>query len=358
MLGFFKPFQAPNNNKLYKFSQLYSKIMKLLDILAAKSKIKADILRILSNSEHLTPRQIYNNIKKRRKITYKGTHKAVRQLLDSGVLNQSSTKYFLSKDWINTLERDIIELRRSYEARHLVEKRKAEKNVLVTGSARGLGRAILLDLARDHNVVVHYNKSSKDAENTVKEAKKLNKAIKARADLRDEAQVKQMFRKIRQNIGNIDILINNVGDFIYTPINITSSKEFRNTIESNLYSAWHCIQQVIPYMRKKGGVIINFGCAGCDRMVIRKNTTPYYMAKTVLYMLTKAMAASEKNVRINMVSPGVLKSSRYRHDVKETDEIKFNDIINAIRFLISEEADKINGANVEVSNGWVPGFSN
>lgn len=330
--------------------------MKILDLLAYKSKVKAEIVKVLSSSEQLTAQQIYEKAKASHDITYNGVHKAIRQLLSSNVLKQHGTKYFLSHDWIDSLEKEIITFRRSYEQSHLVERKEADRVALVTGSAKGLGKAIILDLARDHKVVIHYNKSSDDAKNTFAEARKLNAAMIVRADLKDEEQVKKMFAKIESKFGGVDVLVNNVGDFVYTNMSKITTKEFKNTIEGNLYSSWHCIKEVLPYMRKKGGLIINFGCAGCERIIIRENTTPYYIAKTSLYMLTKALAASESKVRINMISPGILETSVVKSPVPLGRHAQFSDMINAVRFLLSKESEYVSGANVEVSGGWVAGF--
>ncbi len=368
-------------------------IMNLFDILAMRSKLKSAVILVLYNSESLTIDEIFKKIKdglreqkgqteakekyhtpneeafrenktkdelkeNLKDATYSGVHKAIKQLLADGVIKQLKRKYFLSHEWIDKLEKDIIKMRRSYETGHLIERKESNKIALVTGSARGLGKEILLELAKDHKVVVHYNTSKREAQNTLKEALKLNKAILVQADLKDESQVKAMFLETKEKLGEVDILINTVGDFIYKPINGTKTNEFKNTIEGNLYTAWHCIKEALPNMRSKGGKIINFGCAGCDRVVIRKNTTPYYMAKTSLYTLTKALANEEakNNIRINMISPGILESSEFQKETPTGRPCKFNDIIKTIRFLLSNEAEYINGANLEVSGAWIAGF--
>lgn len=367
--------------------------MNLFDILAMRSKLKSAVILVLYNSESLTIDEIFKKIKGLKQkdsqrdlqkesnlnikdvvktkeksfkeeiidnidATYSGVHKAIKQLLADGVIKQSKRKYFLSHEWIDKLEKDIIKMRRSYETGHLIERKESSKIALVTGSALGLGREILLDLAKDHKVVVHYNTSKREAMNTLKEALKLNKAILVQADLKNEEQVKMMFQEIREKLGDVDVLINTVGDFIYKPINETKTNEFKNTIEGNLSTAWHCTKEALPHMRNKGGKIINFGCAGCDRLTIRKNTAPYYMAKTSLYMLTKALANEEakNNVRINMISPGILETSEFRDKLPAARPAQFNDIIKAIRFLLSNDAEYINGANLEVSGAWIAGF--
>lgn len=228
------------------------------------------------------------------------------------------------------------------------------KIALVTGSAKGLGKAIALELARSGaDVIINYFRSEKEAETTLKEAKESSKgSIKIRADVTDEKEVSMMFNRIRGKFGKLDILVNNVGDFIYKPITEVSSEEFRHVMKSNLFSAFYCCKSALPMM-KNYGRIINIGCMGCDRITIRKMTSPYYMAKTGLWMLTKSLALeTKKGVTVNMVSPGVLESSVVK---PQAEIIKFSDINNAVMFLLSENSGKINGSNMEVSGGSVLG---
>ena len=226
---------------------------------------------------------------------------------------------------------------------------------LVTGAAKGLGKAIALELARNGSVViVNYLRSEKESEETLTAIRKFSKgSIKIKADVTNEKEVERMFSEAAKKFGKIDILINNVGNFIYKPIDKVSSDEFRNIIENNLFSAFYCCKKAISTM-KGYGRIINIGCTGCDRVTIRKMTSPYYIAKTGLWMLTKSLAMeTTKGITVNMVSPGVLESSVVKPENSEI--IKFSDITNAIMFLLSEKSEKTNGANIEVSGGSVLG---
>ena len=112
-------------------------------------------------------------------------------------------------------------------------------------------------------------------------------------------------------------------------------------------------------MKKKGwGRIINFGCVAGDSITVRKNTTPYYIAKTGIIMLTKTFAYeyAKYNITVNSVSPGILKTSIVKARTPKGRYADFPDIINAINFLLKEESDYVNGANIEVAGGWRPGY--
>ena len=234
------------------------------------------------------------------------------------------------------------------------------KTALVTGSSKNLGRAIALDLASQGvKVAVHYLTSEKDARQTLKLIKKKSDGIIVRADITNPNQTSSMIRTIELQLGTIDILINLVGNFIFQPINTTDFTRFRDVIESNLYSTFLCCQKVLPGMKKnKWGRIINFGCVAAESLTIRKNTTPYYIAKTGVIMFTKILAYeyAKYNITINSISPGILKTSIVKTKTPANRLADFSDITNAINFLLKEESNYINGANIEVAGAWRPGI--
>lgn len=235
------------------------------------------------------------------------------------------------------------------------------KIALVTGASKNLGRAIAIDFARKGiKVAVHYHQSLKDADETLSEVKKYSDGIIVRADLTDQKQVSDMVGKIESELGNIDILINLVGNFIFEPITKTTFEKFRDTIESNLYSTFLCSKKVLPAMAKKRwGRIINFGNVGAENIQIREKTTPYLIAKTGVIMLTKVLAFeyAKSGITINSISPGILKTSVAKPPTPTGRYADFKDILNALNFLLKDESDYVNGANLEVAGGFRLGYS-
>ncbi len=235
------------------------------------------------------------------------------------------------------------------------------KIALVTGAAKNLGRTIAIDLAKQGaKVAIHYYKSEKEAKETLKEVNNYSSSIIVRADVTKQKDVVSMYRNIEKQLGKVDILVNLVGSFIFQPITTTSFTKFRDVIESNLYSTFLCCQEVLPSMqKKKWGRIINFGCVGAESLTIREKTTPYYIAKTGVIMLTKVLAYeyAKYGITINSLSPGILKTSIAKPPTPSGKLIQFEDILNAVNFLLKEESSSINGANLEVSGGWRPGLS-
>lgn len=231
---------------------------------------------------------------------------------------------------------------------------------LITGSAKNLGRSIALDLAKQGiNVAIHYRTSKKEAQETLREVKNYSQGIIIKADLTSSKDVSSMVRFIELKLGFVDILINLVGNFIFEPITETPFEKFKDTIESNLYSCFLCCRQVLPKMaKKKWGRIINFGCVAVESLTIRKNTTPYYIAKTGVIMLTKVLAYeyAKYGITVNSISPGILTTSIIKQETPTGRLAEFTDIIHAVNFLLDKKSSYINGANIEVAGGWRPGF--
>lgn len=235
-----------------------------------------------------------------------------------------------------------------------------DKIALVTGGAKNLGHAVAIELAKqDAKVAIHYHKSKKEAEETLKEVNKYSDGIIVKADLTNPNDIASMIRFIEVKLNTIDILVNLVGNFIFEPIAKTSFGKFRDVIESNLYSTFLCCQAVLPDMKKeRWGRIINFGCVGAESIAIREKTTPYYIAKTGVIMLTKVLAYeyAKYGITVNSISPGILETSVAKPKTPTGRYAQFTDIINVINFIINGGSSYINGANIEVAGGWRPGF--
>ena len=232
---------------------------------------------------------------------------------------------------------------------------------MVSGAAKGLGRDLALALAQDgYCVVVHYNKSANEAKKVAADISKVSESFVLGADLAQEDEVQEMFGRILKKFGRVDLLVNNVGNFLYKEFGKTTNTQFRDVLESNIYSTLYCSREALAIMRKqKEGYIINIGSVGAERFTFRHKSVPYFLAKNAVYILTKTMAWEEaKNgIHINMVSPGSMKTDIFgKNDFPMGRETLYQDVVDAVRFLISEKAYYINGANIEVSGGFVPGM--
>ena len=230
------------------------------------------------------------------------------------------------------------------------------KIALVTGAAKGLGWAMAENLAKQGaTVVLHYQTSHRLAQNNLKKLKNISPgSFTVRGDLTDEATVKKIFQRLK----SLDILINNVGDFFYDEPLKNDFKQFKKVIAGNLESVFLTGKYAVPKMKnKKYARIINFACVGADRLTVRRYTTPYYIAKTGVLMLTEwlAQAVAQSGLTINCISPGVLSSSKYRpKNLLKRQIIQFKEINQAVDFLLDPKTQSVNGANLNVSRGWLP----
>lgn len=236
------------------------------------------------------------------------------------------------------------------------------KVAVVTGSSHGLGRALIFALAQEgYTVVAHFHKSTAQANEVLREVRgKSPDSFKVRANLTDEKQVEVMFGKILAKLGRVDLLVNNVGNFLLREFAKTTNRQFRDILESNIYTTLFASRAVLPQMRKqKGGQIVNIGAVGAERIILRERVVPYYLGKAGVYILTKVMASEEaKNgIRINMISPGSMAMDIFKaSDFPMGRSAQYADVISVLRFLISREARYISGANIEVAGAFIPGF--
>ncbi len=236
---------------------------------------------------------------------------------------------------------------------------------LVTGSSDGIGKCILKELSNAGcKVIVNYNKDKESAlklEGKLKERKR--EVMVCEADVADYNQVKRMFNIIKSEWKGVDILVNNVGDFMmkgnleYTP------QEWKKMIDSNLNSAYYCCKEAIPYMIEQGyGRIINIAVATADRIHSVSSTLPYTIAKTGILILTRSLAKelAEFNITINAISPGIVDNGKLTENMKETLKMKIpsgeigkpENIAGVVLFLVSPGSEYINGTNIIVSGGW------
>ena len=236
-----------------------------------------------------------------------------------------------------------------------------EKVAVVTGSAKGLGKSIALTLAdRGYTLVIHYRKSRSEAQEVLGKIKKRSpRSILVNADLSWESEVKKMFAQIFAKLKRVDLLVNNVGGFLYKKFSQMTTSEFRGLIESNVYSTLFCSRAVLPVMRKqKSGQIINIGVVGAERLNLLEKSAPYFYAKHGVYMLTKMMAYEEavNGIHVNMISPASLDTAIFKSsDFPMGRSVRYDDVVKALLFLISADAYYINGANIEVAGGFILG---
>lgn len=230
------------------------------------------------------------------------------------------------------------------------------KTALVTGSARRNGRALAVWLARQGvKVAVHYNSSLEEAESALAEA---GNGVLVQGDLTDAAQAAKVVNEARDALGGLDLLVNNVGNYLRKDLFEMTPEEWRDQVESNLYSAYFCMREAVGHMREAGfGRLINIGYAAGERPTYNRLTVPYHIAKTGVATLTRSAAAAvaKQGITVNSIGIGIMENSVVKPISPPAGRFaNYDDLCNALAFLISENSDHINGTQIDVNGGWIP----
>lgn len=235
------------------------------------------------------------------------------------------------------------------------------KKALVTGSAKGLGRAIALDLAgRGFDVAFHYLHSKSAAEEACREATAQGvKAVAIAADVTDPAAARMLVDTAAGQLGGLSVVVNNVGDYLDVPTLDLTVETWHDLIASNLHSTFYVTRAALPHLKSaREGRIVNLGCASAQHVLARSTNTPYVIAKTGVIIYTKSLATQLIRDRItaNVICPGIAENS---FDLAESlpelptgRPATTRDITAAAWFFISPEAGYITGQVLEVAGGW------
>ena len=234
------------------------------------------------------------------------------------------------------------------------------RTALVTGSARRVGRELLLALAEQGaDVAVHYRTSEAAAAATAAEAREHDvSATTVQGDVTDPGEVDSLFEAAETALGSVEILLNCVGDFDARHWEELDHADWQRVIETNLYGTYLCAQRALPAMRTAGwGRIINIGFADVDRRHSHPVNFPYFVAKTGVLMFTRMLAydTQDDGVTVNAVSPFAVENTEA--DVSGYPRgraASFADIAAPVTFFASEAADYISGQNVAVDGGRLP----
>jgi NAD(P)-dependent dehydrogenase (short-subunit alcohol dehydrogenase family) len=232
-------------------------------------------------------------------------------------------------------------------------------SALVTGSAKGIGKAILLALAKHgYDVAVHYRSSLSEAKAVADEA--ASYGVKARviqADVTNPDEAKNLVNQAHDTFGRLDVLVNNVGNYHKGPLNELTDENWHEMLDSNLNAVFYTCQAAVPFMQKQqSGRIVNIGFAGAENLIARPNTVAYVIAKTGVLLYSKALAKSEaeNNITVNVVSPGVIENSISQpiEDIPMKRTGTLLELVSAVMYFLSPEARYVTGTNLQVAGGW------
>ena len=202
--------------------------------------------------------------------------------------------------------------------------RLKDKVAIVTGSSRGLGKAVAIDFAKEGASVVVAARTEQEEKlpgtiyATAEEIRALGgKALPMKCNVAEEESVEEMARKTLDEFGKIDILVNNAATGWYLPVSETPTRRFDIVCAVNFRGPFLCMKAVLPkMMEQKSGSIINISSPGAEELysqVVREGRRRptgflYGATKAALERMTKAVAieASEYNIVVNVLKPSAL----------------------------------------------------
>ncbi|KPK96517.1 MAG: hypothetical protein AMJ95_13780 [Omnitrophica WOR_2 bacterium SM23_72] len=242
---------------------------------------------------------------------------------------------------------------------------KQNRTAIISGGTRGIGKAIVLELAREGiNISVSFLKNQDLAKQLEKEIKNLGVKVKAfQADIKDYHSVSQWVKQTKEYFGGLEILINNAGIINDKALMFMQEQDWKSVIDTNLGGVFNLTQAVITgFMKQKSGHIINItsvsGIIGSSRQ------TNYSASKAGIIGFTKALAkeVAGHNIRVNAVAPGFIETDML-NNLKETQinalleripKGRFGrpeEVAQAVKFLISDSARYITGQTIVVDGG-------
>lgn len=236
---------------------------------------------------------------------------------------------------------------------------------LITGASRGIGRSIALEFAKNgYNVAINYANSDKQAEEAVEACKELGVLAAAyKADVSDFDACKAMVTKVEEELGHVQVLVNNAGINRDGLLMRMSESQFDDVYFANLKSVYNMSRQIIAGMmkRRKGRIINITSVAG---LYGNPGQTNYSAAKAGIVGFTKSLAkeVGSRGITVNAIAPGFIETDmtdKLSDSIKEqaAEKItlgrfgKAEDIAKAAVFLASDGAAYITGHILEVSGG-------
>jgi enoyl-[acyl-carrier protein] reductase III len=244
-----------------------------------------------------------------------------------------------------------------------------DKVALVTGSSRGIGRAIAVELAgRGADVVVHYLRKHSAAANVMAQIEALGRrAMAVKANLAEPDQIDQLFDRLADHFGRCDIFVANAATGTPKDALQMTDKHWDWTMDVNARSILHCTRRAAPLMARAGwGRIVTLSSPGSRRVL------PHYAAiglsKAVVEALTRYLAVelAPQGILVNAVSPGMVETealaafpvdlqATIRHATERTPTGRLvtpEDVARVVAFLCSEENTMIVGQTITVDGGY------
>lgn len=237
--------------------------------------------------------------------------------------------------------------------------------VIVTGAARGIGRAIAEELGHEGaKVVVNYAKSKEAAEDLVAKLKQngSTEAIAFQADVSDAAQAAKLVEETIQRFGRIDALVNNAGINVDRSMKNLTPADWDKVIQNDLSSYFYTVKAALPhFMQQKSGKIINISSVIGQMGNFGQANYAAAKAGIVGFTKTAALELARSNVTVNAICPGFIATEMFESMPDKAKEAVVariplgrvgtaQEVARAVRYLIVD-GDYITGASLNINGG-------
>ncbi|MFZ2471527.1 MAG: 3-oxoacyl-ACP reductase family protein [Methanothrix sp.] len=240
---------------------------------------------------------------------------------------------------------------------------------MVTGSSRGIGRAIALAFARSGaNLAVAYNQNADRAEVVSAEIRSLGgNAIVLQLDVSARASIRRAIEDTVDAFGHIDILVNNAGILQQKPFLEITDEDWHRIIDVNLKGPFICAQEIFPIMQRQGhGRIINIASSGGQ--LGGPLAVHYSASKAGIISLTKSLARiGAPHILVNCISPGLIDTDMTQNEISSREGMEkirqiplirpgsAEEVAKAAVFLASDQSSYITGQTINVNGGLYMG---
>jgi len=240
-----------------------------------------------------------------------------------------------------------------------------DRIALISNGAQEISRATALDLAaRGWSVTICYRTSAKEAK-TVVDAVKARGAggLALQCDVSDPKAAVEWVEHVNKEWGRVDALINGAGPYHRVSLLEETNEGWHSMFDNNLHPVFYLSKAVIPIMKeRKWGRIICFSMANAEQLIAQPQLTAHYITKVGLLVLARSLArlVAPHGITVNAISPGFIDSGSAPKEELEAAAKRIpagyvgsvEDAVATVRFLLSDEARYINGANIQLSGAW------